>query len=309
MSEAIAKRVGRDADGIYLSYEAMGYGLRQMQLARMQSAGTAGKGAELVATELHAEMYIEALRAQAVVGQLGARMVSGLVGDVDIPKQNGSATFYWVEEDGAATDSDLSFTTVQLRPKTLATAVPITRRIMNQSTPDIEALVMADIMRGQSLGLDQGALYGSGIGNEPTGIVNTSGIGAIAFAAPNSPTWAETVAFETDVAEANADANTMAYLMRPSLRGKLKTTEKASGTGQFIWQNGRVNDYNAAVTTQMNAGQMLFGDFSQALIGLWGALDVVPDRATKVASGGLVMRLFQDADVAVRHPQAFCLGE
>lgn len=309
VSEAIAKRVGRDADGIYLSYEAMGYGLRQMQLARMQSAGGAGKGAELVATELHAEMYIEALRAQAVVGQLGARMVSGLVGDVDIPKQNGSATFYWVEEDGEATDSDLSFTTVQLRPKTLATAVPITRRIMNQSTPDIEALVMADIMRGQSLGLDQGALYGSGIGNEPTGIANTSGIGAIAFATPNSPTWAETVAFETDVAEANADANTMAYLMRPSLRGKLKTTEKASGTGQFIWQNGRVNDYNAAVTTQMNAGQMLFGDFSQALIGLWGALDVVPDRATKVASGGLVMRLFQDADVAVRHPQAFCLGE
>lgn len=309
MSEAIAQKVGRDADGIYLSYEAMGYGLRQMQLARMQSAGGAGKGAELVATELHAEMYIEALRAQAVVGQLGARMVSGLVGDVDIPKQNGSATFYWVEEDGDATDSDLSFTTVQLRPKTLATAVPITRRIMNQSTPDIEALVMADIMRGQSLGLDQGALYGSGIGNEPTGIANTSGIGAISFATPNSPTWAETVAFETDVAEANADANTMAYLMRPSLRGKLKTTEKASGTGQFIWQNGRVNDYNAAVTTQMNAGQMLFGDFSQALIGLWGALDVVPDRATKVASGGLVMRLFQDADVAVRHPQAFCLGE
>lgn len=309
VSEAIAQRVGRDADGIYLSYEAMGYGLRQMQLARMQSAGTAGKGAELVATELHAEMYIEALRAQAVVGQLGARMVSGLVGDVDIPKQNGSATFYWVEEDGAAADSDLSFTTVQLRPKTLATAVPITRRIMNQSTPDIEALVMADIMRGQSLGLDQGALYGSGLGNEPTGIANTSGIGAVSFATPNSPTWAETVQFETDVAEANADANTMAYLMRPSLRGKLKTTEKASGTGQFIWQNGRVNDYNAAVTTQMNAGQMLFGDFSQALIGLWGALDVVPDRATKVASGGLVMRLFQDADVAVRHPQAFCLGE
>lgn len=309
MSEAIAQKVGRDADGIYLSYEAMGYGLRQMQLARIQSAGGAGKGAELVATELHAEMYIEALRAQAVVGQLGARMVSGLVGDVDIPKQNGSATFYWVEEDGAATDSDLSFTTVQLRPKTLATAVPITRRIMNQSTPDIEALVMADIMRGQSLGLDQGALYGSGIGNEPTGIANTSGIGAIAFASPNNPTWAEMVQFENDVAEANADANTMAYLMRPSLRGKLKTTEKASGTGQFIWEKGRVNDYNAAVTTQMAAGQMLFGDFSQALIGLWGALDVVPDRATKVASGGLVMRLFQDADVAVRHPQAFCLGE
>ncbi|VEL96992.1 HK97 family phage major capsid protein [Alteromonas sp. 76-1] len=308
VSDAIAKRTGRDPDGIFLSYEAMGYGLRQQQM-RMQSAGTAGKGAELVATELHAEMYIESLRAQAVIGQLGARMVSGLVGDVDIPKQNGSATFYWVEEDGAATDSDLAFTTVQLRPKTLATAVPITRRIMTQSTPDIEALVLGDIMRGQSLGLDHGALYGSGASNQPTGIVNTSGIGAIAFTAPGKPTWEEIVQFETDVAEANADANTMAYLMRPSMRGTLKSTEKAAGTAKFMWEGGRVNDYNAAVTTQVNAGQILFGDYSQALIGLWGALDVVPDRATKVASGGLVMRLFQDADVAVRHPQAFCLGE
>jgi HK97 family phage major capsid protein len=308
VSDAIAKRTGRDPDGIFLSYEAMGYGLRQQQM-RMQSAGTAGKGAELVATELHAEMYIESLRAQAVIGQLGARMVSGLVGDVDIPKQNGSATFYWVEEDGAATDSDLAFTTVQLRPKTLATAVPITRRIMTQSTPDIEALVLGDIMRGQSLGLDHGALYGSGASNQPTGIVNTSGIGAIAFTTPGKPTWEEIVQFETDVAEANADANTMAYLMRPSMRGTLKSTEKAAGTAKFMWEGGRVNDYNAAVTTQVNAGQILFGDYSQALIGLWGALDVVPDRATKVASGGLVMRLFQDADVAVRHPQAFCLGE
>lgn len=308
VSDAIAKRTGRDPDGIFLSYEAMGYGLRQQQM-RMQSAGAAGKGAELVATELHAEMYIESLRAQAVIGQLGARMVSGLVGDVDIPKQNGSATFYWVEEDGAATDSDLAFTTVQLRPKTLATAVPITRRIMTQSTPDIEALVLGDIMRGQSLGLDNGALYGTGASNQPTGIVNTSGIGAIAFTTPGKPTWQEIVQFETDVAEANADANTMAYLMRPSMRGTLKSTEKAAGTAKFMWEGGRVNDYNAAVTTQVNAGQILFGDYSQALIGLWGALDVVPDRATKVASGGLVMRLFQDADVAVRHPQAFCLGE
>ncbi|ANB27222.1 hypothetical protein A6F57_19785 [Alteromonas stellipolaris] len=308
VSDAIAKRTGRDPDGIFLSYEAMGYGLRQQQM-RMQSAGGAGKGAELVATELHAEMYIESLRAQAVIGQLGARMVSGLVGDVDIPKQNGSATFYWVEEDGTPSDSDLAFTTVQLRPKTLATAVPITRRIMTQSTPDIEALVLGDIMRGQSLGLDHGALYGSGASNQPTGIVNTSGIGAIAFTTLGKPTWQEIVQFETDVAEANADANTMAYLMRPSMRGTLKSTEKAAGTAKFMWEGGRVNDYNAAVTTQVNAGQILFGDYSQALIGLWGALDVVPDRATKVASGGLVMRLFQDADVAVRHPQAFCLGE
>ncbi|GGA80749.1 hypothetical protein GCM10011369_23380 [Neiella marina] len=311
LSNSIAERAGKDPDGAYISPEALGFGIRQQlqrQLVmRQQAAGSVGKGAELVATELHSELFIEALRAKALLGGLGARYMSGLVGNVDIPKQNGSATFYWVDEDGAATDSDLTFSTVQLSPHTVATAVPMTRRMMMQSTPDIEALVREDIMLGLALSLDSAGLKGTGAANQPLGIINTSGIGAVDLT--GGINWAKTVEFETDVAEANADVNTMAYLMRPSMRGTLKTTEKATGTAKFIWdESNRVNGYNAAVTTQMNAGSMLFGDFSQLMFGMWGALDVVPDRATKVATGGLVMRLFQDVDVALRHPQAFSYG-
>ncbi len=307
ISDAIAHRVGRDPDGIFLSYEALGYKMRQMQV-RQQAAGTATKGAELVATELHSELFIDALRAQSLAGQLGVRYISGLVGNVDIPKQSGSATFYWVAEDGSATDSDLSFTTVQLTPKTLATAVPITRRMLNQSTPGIEALVLSDILKGNALAIDQAVFTGTGTGNQPTGIKNTSGIGAVSFATANQPTFGEIIEFETDVCEANADAGSMAYVMRPSMRGRLKGTLKAANVPGFIFEKGMVNDYPAGVSTLIPAGDVGFGDFSQAMVGMWGALDVVPDKSTKAASGGLVMRLFQDADVAVRHPQAFSWG-
>jgi HK97 family phage major capsid protein len=193
-----------------------------------------------------------------------------------------------------------------MSPKTVSTAVELTRRLMMQSTPDIEAIVRDDIMLGLALALDEALLKGSGTSSQPRGIINTNGIGAVAL----SPTvsWAQAVEFETDVAEANAASNMMAYLMRPSMRGELKVTEKATNTGQFIWQNNEVNGYQAAVTTQMPADSILAGDFSQSMVGMWGALDVVADRSTKAASGGLVMRLFQDADVAVRHAQAFSLG-
>jgi len=309
ISSAIAERSGKDPEGVYLSYEALGYGLRKQingNMQRMQSAGAAGLGAELVATELHSELFINVLRARAKVGGLGARFMSGLVGTVDIPKQSGSATFYWVSEDGAPTDSDISFTTVQMTPNTIATAVPITRRLMIQSTPDIEMLVRDDIMDGMALGLDNALLKGTGLNNQPLGILGTSGIGAVDLT--GGANWAKIVELETDCAEANADAMTSAYLMRPTMRGALKTTEKASNTGQFIWDGNSVNGYTAEVTTEMPANQILFGDFSQAMVGLWGALDVVPDKSTKAASGGLVMRLFQDADVAIRHPQAFSLA-
>ncbi|GAB2191772.1 hypothetical protein MAH1_33800 [Sessilibacter sp. MAH1] len=311
VSSAIAQRLDSDPNGVYLSYEAMGYGLRrQLQtqmMARTQAAGVATLGQELVATNLHSELFIEVLRAMATVGGLGTRFVTGLVGNVDIPKQNGSATFFWVDEDIAPNDSNITFSTVSLSPKTVSTAVPITRRLLVQSTPDIESLVRGDIMTGLALALDNAILKGSGINNEPLGILNAAGIGAVDLT--GGVNWAKIVELETDVAEANASAATSSYVMRPTMRGTLKSTEKAAGTAQFIWGDGSsINGYSAAVTTEMLANQILFGDFAQILVGMWGALDVVPDRATKVATGGLVMRLFQDADVAVRHPQAFSLA-
>lgn len=311
ISNAIAERAGKDPDGCYLSPEALGFGIRQQYqrqlLTRQQEVGVAGKGGELVATELYSDMFIEALRSMAVLGGLGARFMSGLIGNVDIPKQTGTSTFYWVGEDGEATDSDLDFTTVQLTPHTVCTAVPMTRRMMIQSTPDIEALVRNDIMLNLALAMDSAGLKGTGASNEPLGIINTTGIGAVDLT--GGATWADILEFETDVSEANVVSDNLAYLMRPSTRGALKGTEKASGTAKYIWdENNRVNGYPGVATTQIDGAGILFGDYSQLMFGMWGALDVVADTSTKVKSGGLVMRLFQDADVAVRHPQAFSYG-
>lgn len=301
ISNTLAERMDKEAGGVFVPYEVLGHGLRQ------QSAGGAGKGAELVATNLHSEAFIEALRSRAVMASLGARFMTGLIGNVDIPKQTGTSTFYWLGEDGEPTDSDVDFGTVQMRPNTIAGAVPMTRRLLMQSSPQIEGLIRDDLLSGLALGLDAALLKGTGVGNEPTGIINTSGIGSVDLT--GGVTWAKILEMEADVAEANADADGMAYIMRPTMRQVLKSTEKASSTGKFIWEDGMVNDYRAAVTTQMVPNDILFGDFSQAMMGLWGALDLVPDKSTKAKSGGLVLRVFQDADVAVRHPTAFSYAD
>ncbi len=297
VSDAMAERMGKDAQGLFVPYEVMGAGLRT------QSVGTAAKGGNLVANELHSELFIEALRQQSVMGMLGARMMSGLVGNVDIPKQAGTASFYWLTEDEDVTDSDLDFGLVQLTPRTVAGSVPITRRLMVQTSGEIEALVRADLMQGLADALDNDIL---------ATILATSGIGAEVIggtAAAPTPTWANIVAMETDVEEANAAGGSMAYVMRPGMKGKLKTTEKASGTAQFLWgADNTVNGYRAASTTQMAAGHILHGRFDQALMGLWGAVDLVVDKSTKAASGGTVLRIFQDADSVVRHAGAFSLG-
>lgn len=297
VSNEMAERMNKEPQGILVPYEVMGAGVRT------QLVGTAAKGGNLVATELHSEMFIEALRQESMMGRMGARMMSGLVGNVDIPKQAGSATFYWINEDEDVTDSDLDFGLVSLTPRTVAGSVPISRRLMLQTSGEVEALVRNDLIAGLADALDDDIL---------ATILATAGIGAVTIggtAGAPTPTWANLVELETDVEEANAGGDGMGYVMRPSMKGVLKTTEKFSGTGQVLWpEGGNVNGYPAGATTQMAAGQILFGRYSQAMMGLWGAVDLVVDKSTKAASGGTVLRIFQDADSVVRHAGAFSLG-
>jgi HK97 family phage major capsid protein len=294
ISEELADKTGSDARGILVPYDVMGFGLRQQEVA------TAAKGGDLVSQELHFDKFIDALRQGTVLGSLGAKVLTGLVGNVDIPKQTGKATFAWVGEDGDSSDSDVDFGLVSLSPETVTASVPLTRRVMQQTGGSMEMLVRQDLMAGVYEALDTRLL---------TDILATAGIGAVPFAAAGKPTWKEVVALETEVAEANALRNSPAYLMRPALKGELKTTAKAANTAEFIWANNEVNGYRGADITSMVANKILFGDFSQAMIGLWGALDLTVDKSTKAKSGGTVLRLFQDADTAVRHAGAFALGQ
>ncbi|MCL1124232.1 phage major capsid protein [Shewanella surugensis] len=304
VSVALADKMGKDARGFYVNYEV----LSQLgKRAAPQSTG-AGVGGELVATDLWSSQFIDLLRPNSIAAGLGVRFATGLVGNVDIPKMANGASFYWIDEDEDGTDSNVSLGIIKMSPKTIAGAVPITRRLMQQSTPDIDLLVRDEMLRGIGLGVDKAVFLGTGLNNEPLGIKNHTGVHAIPIPVEGWD-WATIVAFETAVAESNALASTMAYAMRPSLRGTLKTTEKSTGTAKYLWDGDQVNGYPGVVSTQLEQQAMLHGDFSQALVGMWGALDLTVDKSTKAASGGTVLRVFQDADVAIRHGAAFAYGK
>ena len=228
-------------------------------------------GGFLVATEHMAGSFIDLLRARAKVVQLGAFMLPGLKGDVTIPKLSAAATAYWLSTEATAiTESQQTFGQLALTPKNVGAYTEVSRQLLMQSTPAADMLVMNDLSKVIALAVDLAALNGSGASGQPTGIINTSGIGAVTGTSLN---WAGVVEFETDVASANADVDTMAYLTTPSVRGTLKARNKTSTTvGNYVWggtNNERtLNGYRAEVSTQIPAADMLFGDWSQIIIGI-----------------------------------------
>jgi HK97 family phage major capsid protein len=121
---------------------------------------------------------------------------------------------------------------------------------------------------------------------------------------------------ETAIAKANANFGSLAYLTNPRVSGMLKTTLVNENSSTFIWgsgSNGRgiVNGYPAEVSTivpdnlNTDKSAMIFGNWADLVIGEWGVLDVQVNPYLKGTSGTVRIRVIQDVDIAIRHPESF----
>ena len=292
-SRAVEKLLGKDSRGFYMPHEVL---KRDMVTT----------GSNLVGTNHMAGNFIEILRNKLIISKLGGQVLTGLSGNVAIPKQTGSATAYWILEGADTTASDLTIGMLNLSPKTVSGATAYTRQMLLQSNPSIENLVMTDLAANIALAIDKAAISGTGLSGQPKGILNTTGINAVdCTTAKGGLNWANVVSFETKVAAGNADVNNMHYIAGAAVTGLLKTTEKSTGSAKYLLEDNEVNGYGFTRTNQVGANTMLFGDFSQIITALWGGLDIMIDPYTKAASGGTVIRAFQSLDIGLRYAQSF----
>ncbi len=300
-SREAAQRAGIDPQGLYLPHDV----LRSWNQRDLNTSNDSA----LVAEAYRGGDFIDVLRNASSVMQAGATMLTGLSGDVKIPKKTAASSGAWIAtEGGGSTESEPTFGQVTMSPKTVGAFTDITRLMMMQSSLDIESLVRNDLSTGIALAIDSGALQGSGSSGQPTGIKNTSGINApTSFAAAN-PTFAEVVAMETAVAEDNALMGNLAYILPASMLGALKTTAKDTGSGLFVADGNQLNGYNAIVSNQVTAGDLYFGNFADLLIGMYGGLDITVDPYTASTSGTVRIVALQTCDVAVRHAVSFALN-
>lgn len=301
VGEAAAQRYGRTAQGIMVPTDVYGlWGKRDLNTSDDN---------EIVATNLLASEFIDVLRNNASVMQAGARMLPGLVGNVAIPKKTAASAGGWIStEGGAAGESEPTFGTVSLSPKTVGAFTDITRQLMLQSTPAVEALVRDDLTQALALAIDKGALEGTAADGQPRGILNTVGINNPTDFAAAVPTFAEMVAMETAVAEDNALFGNLAYITDAATYGGLKTKSKDSGSGMFVLENGQANGYPVIRSQQCTAGNVYFGNFSDCLIGMWGGLDITVDPYTSSNTGTVRIVALQSVDVAVRNAVSFCVN-
>jgi HK97 family phage major capsid protein len=299
VSAAVEQQMGVSARGYLISNEV---------LQRDLTVGTASAAGDLVFTDARPGSFIELLRNRLALNTLGVTMLSGLNGPVAIPAQSGAGTAYWVAEKGALTESNPTVNQVNMTPKTLGAYTEFSRRLLLQSSIDVETMVRNELATVIALEIDRAALYGLGNTNQPQGLKFITGINTEDFGAA-APTYAELVSMESKINADNADIGAMSYVTNSTTYGGFKTTEKAANTAQFVLEpGGTVNGYGVVRSNQIASGDVFFGVWNQMLMGMWGALDLQVNPYALDTSGGVRVTALQDVDVAVRHPEAFTRG-
>lgn len=288
-----------------------------LRAASGQNYTAAADGGNL--TEEGERRYLDILKDKLVVSSLGATVLTNLVGTFTAISSS-AVQAAWEGEGDKNELKKLTYSKLTMTPHRSSVSVATTKDLLRQTSYDVEQDLLTKITDAHAALLEKAAICGAGTSGEPTGILNTEGIGSVAVGTNGGPvTWKLIVALETDVNSKNANRGRMAYLSNAKVNGALKTTEKAANTARFLLSdeapktlNGYPFDWTNVVPSNLTKGTasekcsaLIFGNFQDLYIGQWGGIDIVVDPYTGARNGEIYITINAWNDVKVVEPKSF----
>ena len=313
IQQELSRVNGRESQGIFVP--DTGWAKRDY------TKGSSTAGAKLVGVEHLSDRFIDVLRARLVVAEMGATFLPGLQSDITIPRRSAGGTAYFVAEAGSVTESTGTFDQVSMSPKVMGAFSQFSYLMQLQATPEIEELIRQDFIALLAQKLDQVAINGGG-SNEPSGIIQTSGIGSVAIATNGGAiTLDKMLDLKQSVAIDNADLPTAGFLTNTKVENALSKLKDGNSAYHLSPYGGEIGQQQLASRRMMISNNVpsnltkgsssgvcsaaIYGNFSDLLIGLFGSLELLTDPYTQFQSGGVGVRALQGVDVSVRHPESF----
>lgn len=313
-SAELARRAGVKPHGFYVPRAALSLRLRdcppdlvrRIETRDVISTTTAG-GGSIIPTVIDPQQWIDPLRAATRIRSLGATVISDLSANLDLPRMSKSASSGWFAENTPIIRTNQEFDAVELRPRHVGGIVEWSRNMAQQAiAPGIEAVVRRDLAMVLAEAVDTAAIAGAGDGVEPLGIITDP---AVPFLPAAAPTYDGLVDLSNLLALNNALEGSLGWLSDATVRGQL--LKLADGIQRpfgldLLFQNFRYEFSNLA-TSVANPHPIIFGDFSNLVIGEWSFIDVLtnPFEGEAFSRGNILVRAAATIDVVKRWPQSF----
>lgn len=314
VSQELQGQIGRSASGTYVPTAALAG----------RTLLTTGTAPSLIGTQQMHDAFVEVLKPQVRVMELGATVLPGLVENVSIPRHAAGCAAEWIAEDSEAGESNPAFDAVTLTMHQLSANTRISRRQLKQSLPAVDQILTNDLRAQIAVALDKAAIAGTGVAPEPTGILNMLGVGSVPMGTDGDfLTWAKLMELVSTVESANVDPASLGFLTNLKIKGHLMSTPRIAGTDTMMMdpdaaataEDLRLAGYKARFSGNVpsnltkgagtNLSAMIFGAWADLLIGQWGGIDLIVDDVTEAAKGNVRLVAHSEWDIAVRHGESF----
>lgn len=309
--EREARAAGLDVNGIMLPRLLVRRGGEQRDLTATGTTSVTGdQGGMTVATNKAG--LLDAFYNASILRSMGATVLEGLVGNLDIPRLVSGTAPAKKTENEAAGEYTPTTAMLSLTPNRLPAFVDISEQLLKQSSSAIESIIRAHVV-GKMNEVQEAAFFHGGGTSEANGIAGTASIGSVVGGTDGAaPVLSHIIGLETAVDTNNGLNGRLAYASNGQVRGKLKQTAKVSSTDSvmLLGDSGLLNGYpaywtNAISRTLTKGNQSLssaifFGNFADYWIGYWGGvqLEMIRDSAyAKVGQYCLVASTFYDGGV------------
>lgn len=244
---------------------------------------------------------MEPLRAKNVLVEAGAKFMTGLVGNVQIPIMSAS-NVTWEGETSPAEDGAGTFSNVTLSPKRLTAYIDISKQFINQDSIGAEGVIRQDLINAINNKLEA-TILGSeaGTATQPAGMFNAQTPTA-------TTTFDKVTALEATVEAANVIGECK-YILSPTAKAAFRNMQKGTSGGPMVLEGGEIDGTKALSTSHVAANNYVYGDFSNLAIGSWGAIDLTVDPYTKAADGMIRIVINAFFDAKVLRSVAFAYGK
>ncbi|WP_226662923.1 phage major capsid protein [Alteriqipengyuania lutimaris] len=295
----LAERAGKPAKGVYIAAE----------LFEQRAASTTATAATIAPDTFRPDLFTSALTNSTIVSRLGATTLTGLTGDVIIPRETGSPNVGWVAEDEALPTGNATFDSLTLTPHHVGVITELSRQLIQQSSPQVEQLVRSMMSRNVALEIDRAAIAGSGTGAEPLGLLNDGDVADVPFDTDLFTTTADMIAAAdiANIGDSRAFLSTngvraLAMKERDTTNRPIALSETFHGEAAYF-----TNQAPADLGAENDEHGMVYGDFRDLLIGIWSQLDILvnPYAETAYSKGNILVRAMATVDFGVRRPASF----
>ena len=260
----------------------------QLPMSEVRAITVEAEGEDVVATDLY--NVLEPLRAKNVLAQAGAKFLTNLVGDVQVPVM-AAGNVTWEGEVADAKDFGAAFTSVKMSPKRLTAYIDLSKQFLAQDSVSAEALIRQDIVNAINAKLEA-TILGDGEGS------TTVPAGLFTAAATEVTDFAGICNLESDVEDANINGECK-YIMSNKAKAAFRNMAKSAKSTQLVMENGAIDGTEVLNTSHVAGKHFAYGDFSQLAIGQWGGIDLTVDPYTLATKGmvRLVVNAYFDAKV------------